>query len=724
MKKIVLVLIVGMFLCSGLAAAVQNKATTTSQTMTRTFSPPALTTDNTYTQVSIAGTNDFLLAQGQPMLPMYKETFTYPFGTRINTVTVTPSSVHTTAVPTLVEPTPPIAGANILPPTQTTAVSYGADPYPSIWFSYNVGCGLYDSVDQVIVTVEVYPVKYLSAQNVLQWTPSADITIQTTPAQPQSHAGRDSYQLVIITPTEYSSALSTLVSQKISRGISTKLVTLTEITGGTYFPVTGRDDAEKVKYFIKNAIETWSTTSVLLVGGIDKLPSRETHVYIADDPEYGDEIFTTDLYFADIYNATGVFSSWDTNNNNLFGEYNWNGLYDTVDLHPDVFLTRLPVTESSQVGTLVNKIIGYETTPGYQQSWFPAITVCGGDSFPDDNIVNEGEYANQKVIDLMTSFTATKLWVTNGKLTGFAPNGVQVIKDTINSGCGFVDFSGHGATYIWATHPTNNFNVWVPTPLGGFDTSDIAALSNGNKLPIITVEACSTAKYYEDAACFNWAFLYATNGGAIGSFGATGIGYSYIGTGVTTGLVGKIGLDTFRAYKTDHAVTFGDMYVRAMNRYIKTSMNDGDYKTVEEWQPFGDPTLAIAEASQPPAKPSTPSGQAQGTAGNEYSYSTHTTDPEGDKVYYMFDWGDGTKSSWLGPYNSGATASASKTWAKKGTYSVKVIAKDTHASLSIWSDPTNVTMPYIPNRPLLNFLQHLLDLFPNGFPFLRHLLGY
>ena len=244
-------------------------------------------------------------------------------------------------------------------------------------------------------------------------------------------------------------------------------------------------------------------------------------------------------------------------------------------------------------------------------------------------------------------------------------------------------------------------------------------------MPIVTVEACSTARYVDDSDCFNWAFLYATNGGAIGSFGATGIGYSYIGSDVTSGLVGKIGLDTYRAYKTDHATTFGEMWERAVNRYIKSSMNDADYKTVEEWQPFGDPTLAIAEASQPPAKPTTPSGTASGKAGNEYIYSSSTTDPDGDKVYFMFDWGDGTKSPWVGPVNSGAVASATKSWTKKGTYAVKVIAKDIHGSMSVWSDPTNVTMPlgYIPDRPLLQFLQHLLERYPNAFPVLRHLLG-
>ena len=67
-------------------------------------------------------------------------------------------------------------------------------------------------------------------------------------------------------------------------------------------------------------------------------------MFISNDPDYGDEIFVSDLYYADIYNGTGGFSSWDSNTNNIFGEYHWEGQTDAVDLHPDVYLTRLPTT--------------------------------------------------------------------------------------------------------------------------------------------------------------------------------------------------------------------------------------------------------------------------------------------------------------------------------------------------------------------------------------------
>jgi len=726
MKKFTPLCIIGILVLSGLGAVAQPGTENTLEKVTLRFSEPTIQNENKYVSIALNEANSFLMKQGKPMLPSYTETFTFPFGTKIKSVTVTPQNIQMQTISKDLTPTPQwvVVGQDAKTSGEGTK-NYGTELYPSSWFEYSVGCGRSNGALSIIVDVQIYPIKYHPEEKIIEWAQEAYVVVEYEPSpstlQP---VYRDNYQLVVIGPAEYSAQVAPLITHKIGRGITSKFVSLTEIYDGTYFPATGRDNQEKIKYFIKNAIESWTTGNILLVGGSSKVPVRETHVFIEDDPGYGDEIFVSDLYYADIYNGTGAFSSWDSNMNNIFGEYHWQGQTDAVDLHPDVYLARLPTTSTSQVTACVNKIQTYENTPGYQQSWFPNLVVVGGDSFEDTSTIDEGEYANQKVIDIMTGFAPNKLWVTNGKLTSLAPTGVANIKSAINSGCGFVDFNGHGNTNVWATHPHDNFGLWVPTPIGHITSSDIQTLSNGNKLPIVTVEACSTAKFASDTNCFNWAFLYNSNGGAIGTFGATGIGYSYIGTGVIQGLIGKIGLDTYKAYKLDQATTFGEMWSRALNRYIKSGMTDADYKSVEEWQAFGDPTLAIGEKSQAPAKPATPNGPPSGEVGTEYTYTTSTTDPDGDKVSYMFDWGDGTFSGWIGPINSGATASAKKTWNSQGTFQVKVVAKDTHGILSVWSDPLSITMPLSYKMPFLQLLERLFEQFPHMFPVLRHLLGY
>jgi hypothetical protein len=97
--------------------------------------------------------------------------------------------------------------------------------------------------------------------------------------------------------------------------------------------------------------------------------------------------------------------------------------------------------------------------------------------------------------------------------------------------------------------------------------------------------------------------------------------------------------------------------------------------------------------NNPPEKPATPTGPASGKPGTPYLYSTTTTDPDGDLVSYMWDWGDGTMSSWLGPFASGATATATHSWTEQGSYQIKVKAKDTFGAESDWSDTLPITMP-------------------------------
>ena len=694
MRKTLPFLVVGILVLSGLGAVATQYKDFNYEYISISFNQPIIKNEEQYITVEVNEANSYLMNQDKPLIPSYQQTFKYPFGTKIKSVIITPKNIQEIKLTKLISPTPKMLQVGQKVEINSDQIDYGDEPYPENWYTYKVFSGIDGQERKIILKTETYPFKYYPSENKLLWASSFDINIEyETPKVPLNYNA--DYSFVIITDPDFSDKLTPLVNYKIGRGLTTKLVTETEIYGGTYFPATGRDDQEKIKYFIKNAVENWATIYVLLVGSALKFPIRLTHVFIEDDLQYGDELFVSDLYYADIYDGSSNFCSWDSNANNIFGEYNWEGRYDDVDLVPDVNLGRWAAINDAQVEACVNKDIAYETQQSYSQPWFLDLVVCGGDSFPGDtNSVDEGEYVNQKVIDLMNGFVPNKLWASLGKLSGYTPTGVANIINAINDGCGFVDFSGHGNTNVWATHPHENENIWLPTPAFGFYSSNILSLSNTNEYPIVTVEACSTAKFNVDDNCFNWAFMSNANGGAIGAFGATGLGYGFSGAGVIQGLIGKIGLDTFRAYKLDGALTYGEIWSKCLDRYIDSTMNDGDHKTVEEWQAFGDPSIIVSgEQSNPPAKPERPYGPLSGGIGVTLTYSTSATDPDSDNVYYMFDWGDGTTSAWIGPLLSGTSGSASKKWTKSGTMQIKAIAKDSHGQLSEWSDPLSVEIP-------------------------------
>jgi len=132
----------------------------------------------------------------------------------------------------------------------------------------------------------------------------------------------------------------------------------------------------------------------------------------------------------------------------------------------------------------------------------------------------------------------------------------------------------------------------------------------------------------------------------------------------------------------------------------------------------------IEEANNPPNKPSKPSGPTSGKAGSEYTYTSSTTDPDGDQIWYMWNWGDET-GGWLGPYTSGAVCEASHTWNAQGDYNVKVKAKDQYGEESPWSEPLSISMPKTKpysDRPFLRFLQNFLQNHPLIYQLLQRFL--
>jgi len=111
-------------------------------------------------------------------------------------------------------------------------------------------------------------------------------------------------------------------------------------------------------------------------------------------------------------------------------------------------------------------------------------------------------------------------------------------------------------------------------------------------------------------------------------------------------------------------------------------------------------------SSGAPNTPSKPNGPTKGDINVLYEYSTSTVDPDGDKIYYMFDWGDNTNTGWFGPYNSGETIKAAHAWSKDN---IKVKAKDVNGDESSWSQPLKVIIGEINDNdpPSINIIRPL-----------------
>lgn len=131
---------------------------------------------------------------------------------------------------------------------------------------------------------------------------------------------------------------------------------------------------------------------------------------------------------------------------------------------------------------------------------------------------------------------------------------------------------------------------------------------------------------------------------------------------------------------------------------------------------------AINKSSDPPNKPSKPSGKTTGIIPNKrYTYTTITTDPNVEFIRYYFDWGDGS-TEWTKFYQPDIIIEVEHEWEKLfPTINIKVKAKDVYGYESEWSEP----LPFMPRNKILSntLFMKLQERFPNAFPILRQLLG-
>ena len=89
--------------------------------------------------------------------------------------------------------------------------------------------------------------------------------------------------------------------------------------------------------FIKEAKEMLGISYVLFIGDTTLIPMRKSAVTVITTAIIWNEILT-DLYYADIYTSAGGFSSWDTNNDDIFGEcyYGYYNLESTTPPEPKI----------------------------------------------------------------------------------------------------------------------------------------------------------------------------------------------------------------------------------------------------------------------------------------------------------------------------------------------------------------------------------------------------
>ncbi len=99
---------------------------------------------------------------------------------------------------------------------------------------------------------------------------------------------------------------------------------------------------------------------------------------------------------------------------------------------------------------------------------------------------------------------------------------------------------------------------------------------------------------------------------------------------------------------------------------------------------------ANGDLNDPPSSPLI-NGPVRGLVGEEYTYSFYATDPNGDDIFFIIDWGDGGETS-IGPVPSGSVAYTNHTFYIMGTFTIRAKTVDMHDAMSNWATLV-VSMP-------------------------------
>jgi len=336
-----------------------------------------------------------------------------------------------------------------------------------------------------LFTVAVYPAFYNPAKDYIDLITSMNIDFSLKPAlsneddetsAPDDKGGFSSssyitgysdkpVNMIIVTDSIFRKHLTPLLEWKMLKGIKTTV----------FYREQG--PADTVYYHLKQRISEFYNNAVAAGMPVD-------YLLIVGDPSL-------------IPTARGTTNVSDL----YYGEFDGEG-----DYIPELFIGRLPVSDTTQLKAAVKKIIDYETF-NYKPAtdfWSAALVTAG--NAPDFDLYMNGQvqYIYNNYLSQDPSINAVRWFFPEAQLKD------DSLKILFNKGLSLLNYTGHGEA--------TGFSDPV------FKASMVSALTNENEYPLIVANACRTAQI-NVTPCFGSSIVNAGAKGAIGYIGCTNDSY-------------------------------------------------------------------------------------------------------------------------------------------------------------------------------------------------------
>lgn len=342
--------------------------------------------------------------------------------------------------------------------------------------------------------------------------------------------------MLILTPSQYMSALQPFVDWKTLKGIPVQVVDIATV---------GANETA-IKNYVDNYYNTTGLAYLLIVGDA------------ADIPPYTSTYGPSDNTYAFV-----------TGN----------------DHYPEFFVGRFSAQSVAHVNTMVQRTIAYEKYPSMSGTWYSTGLAIASNQGPGDDNEMDWEHERNLRTQLMNYNYTTIGELYDGTHGGADAGGNPVASDVtaaVNAGCGIINYTGHGSQTDWVTT--------------GFSNANITQLTNTGAWPFVISVGCVNGDFI-NGTCFGEAWTRATdsNGDPTGAIATM---MSTINQSWDPPMEGQDEMIAIlvESYSTNIKRTFGGIAMNGCMQMNDAYGAQGDEMT-DTWDLFGDPSVVVRTAT-------------------------------------------------------------------------------------------------------------------------------
>ena len=412
-----------------------------------------------------------------------------------------------------------------------------------------------------LLNVEVSPFEYNPKSKVLKVYNNPEIIINESGTRmhnnqaPRSYVFEEMYKNYVINSDDYQDSRnfqkpSILYICGGSVSTSPYLETLTEWRHKQGYVVNVVSTSEtgssttNIKNYIQNAYNNWENPPehVCLIGDANGSVSVSTYT---------------------VYGGNG----WSTAQGE--GDFPYS-LLEGDDFLPEVFVGRMSIRSTSELITVINKIIGYEKNYANDTTWLNAMALVGDPYDSGISTVISNEY-----IEVIAAIHGG---ITDVRTKYSGNNFDEFMRNQINDGVAYLNYRGF--------YGFSNFN-----------SNDVNQLNNGYKLPFLATLTCGTGSFASETTCMTEELYRAgTSVTPKGAVAVIGTAQSYTHTAFNNIIDMGIfeGIFINGAKTVGEAVAYGKL---AMNEIYPQNPGDNVYLFSTWNNLLGDPALQLWTSS-------------------------------------------------------------------------------------------------------------------------------